>query len=88
MKCNQCDSLYINGVFCHETGCPNTNKVYNKEEGEWETPEAEYDEEEYIDDTADGDDIFDESFSELHPDNEAEHEPYYDNYNDFDIDFD
>jgi hypothetical protein len=23
----------INGVFCHETGCPNTNARY--EDGEW-----------------------------------------------------
>ena len=23
-KCDQCDALYINGVFCHETGCPNS----------------------------------------------------------------
>lgn len=22
-KCDQCDSTTINGVFCHETGCPN-----------------------------------------------------------------
>lgn len=22
MKCEQCDSCYINGVFCHEAGCP------------------------------------------------------------------
>jgi len=23
MKCDQCDSATINGVFCHEQGCPN-----------------------------------------------------------------
>lgn len=33
MKCNQCDSLYINGVFCHETGCENQNKTFR--DGEW-----------------------------------------------------
>lgn len=22
MRCDQCDSCYINGVFCHEHGCP------------------------------------------------------------------
>lgn len=33
MKCNQCDSMYINGLFCHETGCPNKDKVYV--DGEW-----------------------------------------------------
>jgi len=21
--CNSCDALTINGVYCHETGCPN-----------------------------------------------------------------
>ena len=25
MKCNQCDSLAINGILCHETGCPNSH---------------------------------------------------------------
>jgi hypothetical protein len=25
MKCDQCDSATINGVFCHEFGCPNKN---------------------------------------------------------------
>ena len=23
MKCDQCELLVINGVVCHETGCPN-----------------------------------------------------------------
>ena len=23
-KCNQCDSATINGVYCHEQGCPNS----------------------------------------------------------------
>lgn len=36
MKCNQCESAYINGVFCHETGCPNTRKRYNEDTDEWE----------------------------------------------------
>ena len=35
MRCNQCDSLYINGIFTHERGCPNTNSEYDKESGEW-----------------------------------------------------
>lgn len=26
MKCNQCDYLYINGIGCHETGCPNIKR--------------------------------------------------------------
>jgi len=25
MKCNQCNATMINGVFCHELGCPNTH---------------------------------------------------------------
>lgn len=45
MRCNQCDSLYINGIFCHETGCPNANKVYDPVEKEWRDPEPEADEE-------------------------------------------
>ena len=24
IRCSQCDALVINGVPCHETGCPNT----------------------------------------------------------------
>lgn len=26
MKCDQCDSAYINDVFCHEHGCPNIKR--------------------------------------------------------------
>lgn len=26
MRCQQCDSVYINGVFCHETGCSLSGK--------------------------------------------------------------
>jgi hypothetical protein len=32
-SCDQCTALMINGVFCHETGCPNSRKVYR--DGEW-----------------------------------------------------
>ena len=35
MRCNQCQALMINGVFCHETGCPNTHSRYDAESGEW-----------------------------------------------------
>ena len=35
MKCNQCDSCYINDTFCHELGCPNIGKRYDKESGTW-----------------------------------------------------
>ncbi len=33
IKCDQCEALMINGVFCHETGCPNSKKTW--EDGEW-----------------------------------------------------
>ena len=33
MRCNQCEALMINGVFCHETGCPNRNARCI--DGEW-----------------------------------------------------
>ena len=35
MKCNQCEALMINGVFCHETGCPNSKKTWVEERQEW-----------------------------------------------------
>jgi len=25
-SCDQCVAVMINGVFCHETGCPNAQK--------------------------------------------------------------
>ena len=28
MHCDQCQAAMINSVFCHETGCPNSRKVY------------------------------------------------------------
>jgi hypothetical protein len=28
MRCDQCEALMINGVFCHETGCSNSRKTY------------------------------------------------------------
>jgi hypothetical protein len=34
-KCNQCDSMTINGVYCHETGCPNMGKTWIEDEGQW-----------------------------------------------------
>lgn len=34
-KCNQCDSMVINGIYCHETVCPNTDKKWVEDEGEW-----------------------------------------------------
>ena len=52
MKCNQCDSVVVTcgnsgPVFCHETGCPNTHKVWDKENEEWITPEVENDDDWY-----------------------------------------
>ena len=29
--CDQCEALTINGVYCHETGCPNAWKDYDVE---------------------------------------------------------
>lgn len=67
MKCDQCEMLQIStaGVSlpCHEIGCPNTHKVWNEEEQEWqnqpeeeddiedfwEEPEVEDEEEEFFD---------------------------------------
>ena len=33
MKCDQCEMLSINGIACHETGCPNEGNAWI--EGEW-----------------------------------------------------
>jgi len=35
ISCDQCEALMINGVFCHETGCPNTKARYDVESGTW-----------------------------------------------------
>lgn len=35
IKCDQCQMLSINGVGCHETGCPNTNSRWDENSGEW-----------------------------------------------------
>jgi hypothetical protein len=34
-RCDQCEALFINGVYCHETGCPNSHSRYDAESGEW-----------------------------------------------------
>lgn len=34
-RCNQCEACMINGVFCHETGCPNRDSRYDVDSGEW-----------------------------------------------------
>lgn len=35
MRCDQCEALMINGVFCHETGCPNMHSRYDPAEDRW-----------------------------------------------------
>lgn len=34
-NCNQCASMIINGVFCHERGCPNASKVWDPMTETW-----------------------------------------------------
>lgn len=59
MKCNQCEMLQITtggiSLPCHETGCPNTHKVWNEEDEEWQTPEVENDDDWYGEDEDDED---------------------------------
>lgn len=31
MKCDQCEMVSINGVACHETGCPNSRAKWDGE---------------------------------------------------------
>jgi hypothetical protein len=35
MHCNQCEMLSIDGVVCHEYGCPNTHARWDVEEREF-----------------------------------------------------
>lgn len=44
-KCNQCDSATINGVYCHEHGCPNIDKFWDEENEMWMDIEESTDEE-------------------------------------------
>lgn len=30
MKCDSCDAAVIDGVFCHETGCPNVEEAKSR----------------------------------------------------------
>jgi hypothetical protein len=32
--------IYIQGLFCHETGCLNQHKVWNSEEGIWDDEQS------------------------------------------------
>jgi len=35
VHCDQCSMLSINGVACHETGCPNQNSRWDAESESW-----------------------------------------------------
>jgi hypothetical protein len=39
LSCDQCTLLILNGIPCHELGCPNKGKV--KRDGEWIAEESE-----------------------------------------------
>ena len=34
-KCDQCNANYINGIFCHEAGCPNSGKKWDAARQSW-----------------------------------------------------
>jgi hypothetical protein len=35
IRCDQCELLRVNGIVCHETGCPNAGKHFDPETSEW-----------------------------------------------------
>ena len=35
MKCDSCLIVSINGIACHETGCPNSRKTWIPERAQW-----------------------------------------------------
>jgi hypothetical protein len=35
MNCDQCEMLSINGVACHESGCPNRNSTWDEDRQRW-----------------------------------------------------
>ena len=35
MYCDQCEMLSINGMACHETGCPNARKTWLPDREQW-----------------------------------------------------
>jgi len=35
VRCDQCEMVSINGVACHEMGCPNRNARRDLDTGEW-----------------------------------------------------
>ena len=34
-SCDQCEAMMTNGVYCHETGCPNEGSRWSAEESRW-----------------------------------------------------
>lgn len=36
-SCDQCCASMINGVFCHEHGCPNRGKIYDADSLTWKS---------------------------------------------------
>jgi hypothetical protein len=34
-KCDGCEAAMVNGVLCHEHGCPNKGKIWDAEEQRW-----------------------------------------------------
>lgn len=34
-SCDQCQAAVINGVFCHEAGCPNHGKTWDPLREQW-----------------------------------------------------
>ena len=35
IHCDQCEAAMINGVFCHEIGCPNRGRRFDPDTGDW-----------------------------------------------------
>jgi len=35
VNCDQCEALMINGVYCHEAGCPNQNAKWDADRDSW-----------------------------------------------------
>lgn len=42
VRCSQCAALVINGVPCHETGCPNQRRAQRQQREEEENYEGGY----------------------------------------------
>lgn len=35
MRCDQCQLARIQGLVCHETGCPNSGKTWDEDREQW-----------------------------------------------------